>query len=110
MTRTRRYFYAGGTNFEQSLDVYFPDSDAPKKLDLLVVLIFGAAWCGHLRIIYRGSDPVNANRSRPVARTRAAPHDTWNAGDTRRARRGPRNIQRAATRQFMSTVLYQDTQ
>ena len=45
MARTRRYFYAGGTNFEQSLDVYFPDSDAP-KLDLLVVLLVGSAGAG----------------------------------------------------------------
>ena len=70
MTRTRRYFYAGGTNFEQSLDVYFPDSDAP-KLDLLVVLIVGSAWCGHMRMIYRGSDRVNSKLPLQVARAGA---------------------------------------
>ena len=68
MARTRRYFYAGGANFEQSLDVYFPDSDGRAGPARALV---GSAWCGHMRMIYRGSDRVNRELPLQVARAGA---------------------------------------
>lgn len=60
------HYYAGTTNFEQSLDVYSPS--APSNLPLVVIVV-GSAWTGHRAFIYRFCSWWNSSAPAAIAHT-----------------------------------------
>ena len=67
--RTHTYYYAGTSNFEQSLDVNYPPrptSDGARHAPL-VVLVVGSGWLGHRWFVYRPFSAQNAAGGRTIA-------------------------------------------
>ena len=64
--KARTIQYASTRRYEQSLDVYVPET-APQMQMPLVVLVVGSAWLGHRAFIYRFTSWWNSSGPKTVA-------------------------------------------
>ena len=71
-SKVERYYYTTNKRFEQSLDIYRPQStdkktDDSKKKDTVVALVVGSAWLGHRSFVYSPTSWWNSSGPKSIS-------------------------------------------
>lgn len=72
-SKLERYYYTSNKRFEQSLDIYRPQStdnkaDSKKKEDTVVALVVGSAWLGHRSFVYSPTSWWNSSGPKSISK------------------------------------------